>query len=195
MVGLPATRRGSLALVTRPCTVVPIGITVFPSITTASVTLAENGSPAVLLDVASVFSSFILRAVPVGKEVCATARVANIARANTKLIFLILQSTFRKSPTRYRLTLLSRASWSTHDGESKAPYSRALIPTSLNLSPILNSRCLPPLSVHPLTELDRADFLPGKSTVRFRRDQSPTLPGAQYSKHPFQTCDTTRKPS
>src|SRR4029077_11215859 len=41
-----------------------------------AVTLAENGSPAFELKVASVVSSFILTAVPVGREVCAPAKLA-----------------------------------------------------------------------------------------------------------------------
>jgi len=69
-------RRGSFVFVTRPSTVVPIGITVFPSITSGSVTLAEKGSPAFELKVASVVSSFILTAVPVGRAVCAPAKLA-----------------------------------------------------------------------------------------------------------------------
>jgi len=77
MVGLPAMRRGSLDFVTRPSMVVPIGITVLPSIRTGSVTLAENGSPVFELKVASVVSSFILTAVPVGSAVCAQAKVAS----------------------------------------------------------------------------------------------------------------------
>ncbi len=76
MVGLPAMRRGSFALVTRPSTVAPMGITVLPSTTTGAVTLAENGSPAFELKVASVVSSFILTAVPVGRAVCAQAKLA-----------------------------------------------------------------------------------------------------------------------
>jgi hypothetical protein len=76
IVGLPAIRRGSFVFVTRPSTVVPIGITVFPSITTGSVTLAWNGSPAFELKVASVVSSFILTAVPVGRALCAHAKLA-----------------------------------------------------------------------------------------------------------------------
>ena len=76
MVGLPAMRRGSFALVTRPSTVAPMGITVLPSITTGSVTRAENGSPAFELKVASVVSSFILTAVPVGRADCDQAKLA-----------------------------------------------------------------------------------------------------------------------
>src|SRR5258708_40139948 len=70
IVGLPAMRRGSFALVTRPSTVAPMGITVLPSTTTGAVTLAEDGSPAFELQVARVVSSFILTAVAVGRGGC-----------------------------------------------------------------------------------------------------------------------------
>ncbi len=64
-------RRGSVVLVTRPSTVAPTGITVLPSSTTGSVTRAEKASPVFELKVVRVVSSFILTAVPVGREVCA----------------------------------------------------------------------------------------------------------------------------
>ena len=93
MVGLPAMRRGSFALVTRPSTVAPMGITVLPSITTGSVTLAENGSPAFELKVASVVSSFILTAVPVGRAVCAHAKLAIRMNDVSESVFFMLPLT------------------------------------------------------------------------------------------------------
>jgi hypothetical protein len=96
MVGLPAMRRGSFVLVTRPSTVAPMGITVFPSITTGSVTLAENGSPAFELKVASVVSSFILTAVPVGRAVCAQAKLP-ITRSDANESFFHVESYLQNS--------------------------------------------------------------------------------------------------
>src|SRR3982074_2455298 len=93
MVGLPAMRRGSFAFVTRPSTVAPMGITVLPSTTTGAVTLAENGSPAFELKVASVVSSFILTAVPVGREVCAPAKLAIRMRDVSENAFFMLPIT------------------------------------------------------------------------------------------------------
>src|ERR1700722_20870653 len=91
MVGRPAMRRDSLAFVTRPSTVAPIGITVLPLITTGSVTRAEKGSPAFELKVASVVSSFILTAVPVGKAVCAQAKPASrMSDVNESVFFIFL---------------------------------------------------------------------------------------------------------
>src|SRR5580698_6928164 len=93
MVGLPATRRGSLDFVTRPSTVVPIGITVLPSMMTGWVTLAENGSPAFELKVASVVSSFILTAVPVGRAVCGQAQLAiRTSDVSESAFFMLLGS-------------------------------------------------------------------------------------------------------
>src|SRR5712692_10978940 len=70
-----------------------MGITVLPSITTASVTRPENGSPDLLLKVASVFSSFTLSAVPAGRArlVCAKATpVINNKQNRPAKLFLIL---------------------------------------------------------------------------------------------------------
>src|SRR5229473_5595386 len=70
-----------------------MGITVLPSITTASVTRPENGSPDLLLKVASVFSSFTLSAVPAGSArlVCATAMPAISNKQNRPAkLFLVL---------------------------------------------------------------------------------------------------------
>src|ERR1035438_9199564 len=89
MVGLPSIRRGSVDLVTRPSTVAPTGITVLPPNITGSVTRAEKGSPALELKVASVVSSFILTAVPVGREVCAAEKtVARNKLARTTSFFM-----------------------------------------------------------------------------------------------------------
>src|ERR1035441_6350502 len=110
MVGLPAMRRGSLAFVTRPSTVAPMGITVLPSTTTASVTLAENGSPAFELKVASVVSSFILTAVPVGRAVCAHAKLAiKMSDVSENVLFMLLL-TSKKS-----IVSLSKSKQSRYD--------------------------------------------------------------------------------
>src|SRR5450755_1382161 len=95
IVGLPAMRRGSLALVTRPSTVVPIGITVLPSNRTGSVTRAEKGSPAFELNVARVVSSFILTAVPAGKAACAEAKLASRISDVSDSVFLMFSFTSR----------------------------------------------------------------------------------------------------
>ena len=119
MVGLPAMRRGSFVFVTRPSIVVPIGITVFPSMTTGSVTLAENGSPAFELKVASVVSSFILTAVPVGRD-CVQAAVAIRISDVSKSVFFMLPLNLQnsivyliQSPTKAARTSSSgaRSSW------------------------------------------------------------------------------------
>src|SRR6266849_4961893 len=68
MVGRPCILRGSATRPTVPCTVAPIGIIVFPASETGSVTRPENVSPCLLLNVASVFSSLILTAVPAGND-------------------------------------------------------------------------------------------------------------------------------
>src|SRR5262249_190439 len=59
-------RRGSFTLVTRPSTLAPTGITVFPSTITAWVNCAWNGSPGLLLKVPRVVSTRTIREVPAG---------------------------------------------------------------------------------------------------------------------------------
>src|ERR1700756_1097454 len=91
MVGFPAMRRGSLTRVTRPWTVVPIGTTVLPSSRTGCVTRPENGSPALLVNVDSPFSSFTFRAVPAGKDRLdcpQAAAVTRIIASNTSNFFI-----------------------------------------------------------------------------------------------------------
>ena len=84
-------RRGSLTLVTRPCTVAPTGITVFPSSMTASTTRPEKASPSLLEKVDIVFSSLTLNAVPAGRAilVCAPAESASNTTASIAGIFFI----------------------------------------------------------------------------------------------------------
>src|SRR6478609_246766 len=79
MVGLPEMRRGSLTFVTRPSTLAPTGIKVWPFTTTGCVMLARKGSPGLLLNVASVVSSRTINAVPAGTGafVCAASMVAS----------------------------------------------------------------------------------------------------------------------
>src|SRR6478752_6595674 len=90
MVGLPEMRRGSLTFVTRPSTLAPTGIKVCPFTTTGCVMLARKGSPALLLNVASVVSSRTINAVPAGTGafVCAASMVASSVQGNNIHFFM-----------------------------------------------------------------------------------------------------------
>src|ERR1044071_2492258 len=90
IVGLPEMRRGSLTFVTRPSTLAPAGIKVCPFTTTGCVTLARKGSPALLLNVASVVSSRTINAVPAGTGpfVCAANTVASNVQGNNIHFFM-----------------------------------------------------------------------------------------------------------
>src|SRR3974390_2029377 len=92
MVGLPEMRRGSLTLVTRPSTVDPTGMTVFPLITTAWVIFPWKGSPTRLLNVASVVSSRTIRAVPAGTGalVWAATLAAISSRPGNRILFFMV---------------------------------------------------------------------------------------------------------
>src|SRR5579884_1855823 len=91
IVGLPLMRRGSVNRVTRPSTVEPTGMTVFPSSDTGVVTRPDHVSPTLFPNVETAFSSLIFTAVPSGSDrlVSATAQVAK-ARHNSNAHFLIV---------------------------------------------------------------------------------------------------------
>src|SRR5712692_9331196 len=105
IVGLPAMRRGSLIFVTRPCTVVPIGITVLPLSMTASVTRPEKGSPSLLENVERLFCSLTLSEVPAGNDilVCATAAAANNIKQSSTTYFFISLLNSAESCVRFSL--------------------------------------------------------------------------------------------
>src|SRR6266498_1273129 len=90
MVGRPEIRRGSLTFVTRPSIVAPAGITILPFSVIGWVTLPWNGSPALLLNVASVVSSLTIRAVPAGTGalVWAASMVASNVQGNSIHFFI-----------------------------------------------------------------------------------------------------------
>src|SRR5260370_10532103 len=128
MVGLPAIRRGSFVFVTRLSTVEPMGITVLPSTTIGSVTLAENGSPDFELKVASVVSSFILTAVPGGRAVCAHAKLAIRTSAVSESVFFMLPPEFNyaslaKRAGRFRKTFTTKGTKS-HEGN---PWAKTFV--------------------------------------------------------------------
>ena len=90
IVGLPEMRRGSLTLVTRPSTVAPAGINVWPFTSTGCVMLPRKGSPGRLLKVASVVSRRTIRAVPAGTGVFvwAASTVASRVQGNNIHFFM-----------------------------------------------------------------------------------------------------------
>src|ERR1700680_2523567 len=114
MVGLPAIRRGSLALVTRPCTVAPTGITGFPPIITASVTRAEKGSPLLLEKVVRGFSSFTFTDVPAGSEIlfCAVATTASNTTLSNTSFFISPPESVVRFPNFYAFSRYSKSSQS-----------------------------------------------------------------------------------
>src|ERR1700757_589878 len=84
-------RRGPLTLVTRPSTVAPTGITVWPLTTTGCVTLPRKGSPTLLLKVARVVSRRTIRAVPAGTGtgVWAASIVASSEQGSNIHVFMV----------------------------------------------------------------------------------------------------------
>src|SRR5208282_730057 len=86
ILGLPEIRRGSLTFVTRPSTIAPAGMRVWPLSTTGWLRLPRKGSPGLLLNVARVVSSRTIKAVPAGTgvAVCAAIIVGSSRAASSR---------------------------------------------------------------------------------------------------------------